>query len=149
LRYAYEVRDDADYFAGIGDAKVGSDMLDLAAHIIDRKMSSFDPKTFKDRYQSAVLELIKAKSGHGPAPKHDAPPPSNVINLMDALRRSVAGDKDGAKDSASGGPKRAKTSRTAAKSAATAPTRRSGGAAKKGARKGVKKSAGGRLKKAS
>jgi DNA end-binding protein Ku len=99
LRYAYEVREDEEYFEDIGDVKIAPDMLELAAHIIDKKLTSFDPKKFEDRYQNALLEVIKAKGGHKAAPlPKSAPPPSNVISLMDALKKSVASEKAGDKD---------------------------------------------------
>jgi DNA end-binding protein Ku len=94
LRYAYEVRADEEYFEDIGEVKVAPDMLDLAAHIIDKKLTEFDPTKFEDRYQNALLEVIKAKGGHKAAPlPKAAPPPSNVISLMDALKKSVASEK--------------------------------------------------------
>ena len=140
LRYAYEVRDDRDYFDDIGDVKVAGEMLDLAQHIIDKKLTSFDAARFEDRYQNALVDLIKAKTGHRPAPKLEAPKPSNVINLMDALRRSIAAEKAEAAE-----PKR-KPQRAAAKSAATAATRKQRAPAKG---KAAAKSAGKRMKKAS
>ena len=93
LRYAYEVRDDKDYFEDIAERDVSGEMLDLATHIIGRKMAHFDPKRFEDRYQNALLELIEAKRTHQPV-KSSAPAskPSNVVSLMDALRRSIAND---------------------------------------------------------
>lgn len=91
LRYAYEVRDDADYFGDIEDAPVADEMLDLATHIISKKMAHFDPKRFEDRYQDALLELIKAKQHHQPvAAAKPAQKSGNVVSLMDALRRSIA-----------------------------------------------------------
>ena len=97
LHYAYEVRDDADYFEDIGDVAVPEEMLDLASHIIGRKMAHFDPKRFEDRYQDALLELIKAKQAHQPIrTATPAAKPSNVVSLMDALRRSIAGEQDNA-----------------------------------------------------
>lgn len=101
LRYAYEVRDDADYFGDIGDAEVPAEMLDLASHIIGRKMAHFDPKRFDDRYQNALLELIQAKQHHRPVRSSAAAPkPSNVVSLMEALKRSIAADQDNAKEPA-------------------------------------------------
>jgi DNA end-binding protein Ku len=99
LRYAYEVRADEEYFEDIGEVKVAPDMLDLAAHIIDKKLTAFDPTKFEDRYQNALLEVIKAKGGQKavPLPK-SAPPPSNVISLMDALKKSVASEKTADKE---------------------------------------------------
>jgi DNA end-binding protein Ku len=122
LHYAYEVRDDADYFDDIGDVAVPEEMLDLASHIIGRKMAHFDPKRFEDRYQDALLELIKAKQAHQPV-KAAAPVsrPSNVVSLMDALRRSIAGEQDNsARESAADdapAPKKAATPKIRAKSA--------------------------------
>ena len=68
-------------------------MLDLAAHIIDTKRGKFDPSKFEDRYQDALVDLIRAKRAGKPIPAAPQPKtPSNVINLMDALRRSVDGE---------------------------------------------------------
>lgn len=98
LRYAYEVRDDADYFGDIEDAPVADEMLDLATHIISKKMAHFDPKRFEDRYQDALLELIKAKQHHQPiTAAKPAQKGGNVVSLMDALRRSIAADPASAK----------------------------------------------------
>lgn len=98
LRYAYEVRKDSDYFDDIGDVEVPGEMLDLASHIIGRKMAQFDPTRFEDRYQNAVLELIKAKQQHLPVTSAaPSPKPGNVVSLMDALRRSIAADQDNVK----------------------------------------------------
>ena len=133
LRYAYEVRDDEEIFADIADVNVGGEMLDLATHIIDKKLASFDPSRFEDRYQNALLDLIKAKTGEQPAPRLEAAKqPSNVINLMDALRKSIgaeggtgavaSGKAAPAKNAADAPPKGAKR---AAKRAATGSTVRS------------------------
>jgi DNA end-binding protein Ku len=119
LRYAYEVRDDEDYFDDISDVKVPGEMLELAEHIIDKKLASFDPARFEDRYQNALIELIKAKTGHRPAPKLEAPSkPSNVINLMDALRKSIAAEKQPDKP-------QTRPARAAAKSASSGATKKS------------------------
>lgn len=94
IRYAYEVRDDEEYFETIKEVEVPEEMLDLATHIIGRKMAHFDPKAFEDRYQNALLEIIDAKRNHREAkPAAAAAKPSNVVSLMDALRRSIASDK--------------------------------------------------------
>jgi DNA end-binding protein Ku len=98
LRYRSEVRDESNYFDDIPDVKVPPDMLDLAVHILRSKKAHFDPDKFEDRYESALTALIKAKQAGKPAPKAEEPKPSNVINLMDALRRSVKAGKDGAKN---------------------------------------------------
>ena len=100
LHYKYEVRDEKPYFKSIPDLKLSKDVLDLAAHIIETKRGKFDPAKFEDRYQDALVGLVRAKRAGKPlpaAPQQKAP--SNVINLMDALRRSVAA-KSGRKPAA-------------------------------------------------
>ena len=97
LHYAYEVRDDKAYFDDIPEVEISKEMLDLALHIIDLKTAKFDPSKFKDQYQEAVVDLIRAKRAGRPAPEPRAAAPSNVVNLMDALRRSLGGEgKEGA-----------------------------------------------------
>lgn len=95
LRYDYEVRDEKDYFKEVRSPKVPKEMVELAAHILDTKAGHFDTRKFKDQYETALKALVRRKAkGHtieAPPP----PEPSNVINLMDALRQSVQGDKKG------------------------------------------------------
>jgi DNA end-binding protein Ku len=93
LRYRNEVRDEHEYFDDIPNVKVPKDMLELAKHILETKRMRFDPSKFEDRYESALKRLIAAKRAGKKPPAAPAPAPSNVINLMDALRRSVAGDR--------------------------------------------------------
>jgi DNA end-binding protein Ku len=112
LRYNSEVRDEKDYFSDIPNTKVPADMLDLAVHILDGKKTHFDPDKFEDRYEDALTALIKAKEAGKPVPKVAEPKPSNVINLMDALKRSVKAE-GGAKGSH---PRRAPARRTSAAS---------------------------------
>ena len=122
LRYAYEVRADEDYFEDIGEPEVSEEMLDLATHIIGRKMSHFDPKRFEDRYQDALLELIKAKQAHRPATVSTAAPrPSNVVSLMDALRRSIADQGGGKGVTAAENDDKPAAGRKGAKAAEAAP----------------------------
>jgi DNA end-binding protein Ku len=129
LRYAYEVRSEDEVFDDIGDVKIEPEMLKLAAHIIDTKLSDFDPKQFEDRYQNALLEIIRAKAGHKPIKRApEAPPPSNVVSLMDALRKSVAAESGGTKPAARRNPSPAR-----GKSATTG--RKGSGRAKTGARR--------------
>ena len=92
LRYPYEVRDDADYFDDVPAAHVTKDMLELARHIVKTKTGHFKPKKFEDHYEDALRELLKKKQKGEEItpPKEHAP--AKVINLMDALRRSVEGD---------------------------------------------------------
>ncbi|MGH6789266.1 MAG: Ku protein [Pseudolabrys sp.] len=93
LRYKNEVRDENDYFDEIPDIKVPADMVKLATHILETKKGKFQPEKFEDRYETALLDLIKAKKAGKPAPTPSEPRPSNVINLMDALRRSAKADR--------------------------------------------------------
>ena len=102
LRYPYEVRDSKDYFYDIPDVKIAPDMLTLAEHILKSKETTFDPSKFVDRYEQAVIQLLEKKQEGVPAPKAAAfVAPTNVVSLMDALRRSIAED-----ESAGGAPKK-------------------------------------------
>jgi DNA end-binding protein Ku len=93
LRYPYEVRDSKDYFYDIPDVKVAPDLLTLADHILKSKEATFDPSQFVDRYEQAMLQLLeKKKQGIPAAQTHAFVAPTNVVNLMDALRRSIAED---------------------------------------------------------
>jgi len=94
LRYPYEIRDTKEYFDEIADIKVAPDMLKIAEHILKTKTEDFDPSKFVDHYEEAVVEMLKKKQAGMTVPKGKASEqPRNVINLMDALRRSVASDK--------------------------------------------------------
>src|SRR6516165_7767776 len=93
LRYPYEVRDAAEYFDDIQDVKVTKDMLDLAKHIVEQKSGHFEPQKFEDHYETALAELLANKQKGLPIAAVKKPAPGNVINLMDALRQSVASDK--------------------------------------------------------
>lgn len=89
LRYPYEVRNEKDYFADIPDVATPKDMVDLAVHIVRSKAGHFKPEQFEDRYETALKDLIKRKAAGEKieAPKEAEEP--KVINLMDALRRSL------------------------------------------------------------
>ena len=89
LRYPYEVRKEDDYFDEIPDEKIPKDMLDLATHIVQSKASHFDPAKFEDRYEDALRELLRKKQTGQKIETPKEPAPAKVINLMDALRRSV------------------------------------------------------------
>src|SRR6266581_3721574 len=94
LRYPYEVRSEKDYFDEVQDVKVTKDMLDLAKHIVEQKSASFEPDKFEDHYESALIDLINKKRSGVRLPAKAAPKSSgNVINLMDALKRSLASEK--------------------------------------------------------
>lgn len=124
LRYKDEVRDAKGYFSEIEDVKLQKDMLELAEHILKTKRSHFDPSKYSDRYEDALKALIQAKQAGKPLPA--APErPSNVINLMDALRRSVRAERGS-------GASSEKSSRRNGKTGAQRPSHTAG---KRGAQK--------------
>jgi DNA end-binding protein Ku len=97
LRYPYEVRDEKEYFDGIQDVKITKDMLDLAKHIVEQKSGTFEPEKFEDHYESALVDLINKKRSGVRVPAKAAPKTGgNVINLMDALKRSLASERESA-----------------------------------------------------
>ena len=95
MRYQEELRDPAEYFKDIKKIAVNEDSLELAETLIKKKAAKFDPSKFKDGYEAAVKELVEAKIRHAPVPKDEveAPKRGNVVNLMDALRKSVGADE--------------------------------------------------------
>ncbi|MCK1285535.1 Ku protein [Bradyrhizobium sp. 44] len=95
LRYPYEVRGEKDYFDDIQDVKLTKDMLDLAKHIVEKKSGAFEPELFEDHYETALIDLINKKRSGAPIAAKAAPKTGgNVINLMDALKKSIANEKD-------------------------------------------------------
>ena len=89
LRYPYEVRDEKPYFEDIPEPTLSEEMLDLAAHIVKTKSGHFDPSQFEDRYENALIDLLKKKqAGETIQPAREIAPP-RVVNLMEALRASV------------------------------------------------------------
>ena len=134
LRYPYEVRDEQEYFDGIEDEKIPKDMLDLAVHIVESKTGHFKPAQFKDEYEDALKDLLRKKQKGEKIERPKEREPSNVIDLMDALRQSA---KTGGGKATSGGSRRA-------------PPRSSARAAKPPAKKAARSSArSARHKKAS
>ena len=115
LRYPYEVRGHEAYFEDIPDVDIPEEMRDLAAHIVERKAAKFDPSKFEDRYENAIVELLKSKETGQPVHIPEAPRPSNVVNLMDALRRSIAAEKGSAPEPGAKPKGRTKTSAEPAK----------------------------------
>jgi DNA end-binding protein Ku len=89
LRYPYEVRKPDEYFGDIEDEKVPKDMLELATHIVETKLGKFEPETFEDEYEDALKELLRKKQRGEKIEQPKERAPSNVINLMDALRNSL------------------------------------------------------------
>jgi DNA end-binding protein Ku len=93
LRYPYEVRDEQSYFEDIPELKLPKEMLDLATHIVRTKAGHFNPAQFEDRYEKALLNLLKKKeAGEKIEPAKEGPTPQ-VVNLMDALRASIDAEK--------------------------------------------------------
>lgn len=109
LRYAKTVRKPEEVMGSVPKMKIDPDLIDLATHIIEKKEAKFDPSGFEDRYENALLELIAAKQKGKPAPKAPKPSrPTNVVNLFDALKKSLAaGDEKPAAEKKPAAPKRA------------------------------------------
>ena len=93
LRYPYEVRDASEYFDDIQDVKITKDMLDLARHIVEQKSGHFEPERFEDHYEAALAELLAKKQKGQPIAAAKKAAPSNVVNLMDALRASLKSEE--------------------------------------------------------
>ena len=95
MRYANEIRSAGQYFSDLPDEKLDPEMVSLASELIGRKASTFKPEQFKNHYAIALQDLVKEKAkGHKiVASKEDRPSGVNVVDLMDALKRSVGGDK--------------------------------------------------------
>src|ERR1700733_301570 len=99
LRYQNELRDQKDYFRDIKETLINEDSLELAESLISRRSGKFDLSKFEDGYEIAVKELVDAKVNHLPVPKDEVPKasPGKVINLMDALRKSIGASTSPAK----------------------------------------------------
>ncbi|HJZ42195.1 MAG TPA: Ku protein [Hyphomicrobiaceae bacterium] len=102
LHFANEVHAPANYFDEIPDVAIPKEMLELAKHIIEKMAGEFRPEQFQDRYENAVIELIRSKQKGMPVKPQPTHRQANVINLMDALRRSVEGAKGGAEERTAG-----------------------------------------------
>ncbi|MBB4264172.1 DNA end-binding protein Ku [Bradyrhizobium sp. CIR3A] len=89
LRYPYEVRPADEYFDDSQDVKVTKDMLDLAKHIVNQKAGHFEPDKFEDQYETALIDLINQKRAGKPITAKARPRGENVVDLMDALRKSI------------------------------------------------------------
>ena len=100
LRNPNEVRGTAEYFDNIPKGNPDAEMLDLAQKLIEQKVTHFDPRAYEDRYEAALMAMIKEKlKGHKPIIAA-APERGNVINLMDALKASLGEAKPAAKSKA-------------------------------------------------
>ncbi|ODT31568.1 MAG: Ku protein [Kaistia sp. SCN 65-12] len=123
LRYDNTVRQPDTVFDDIKAVRTDREMLELAEHIIEKKAATFDPSTFDDKYEEALLELIRAKKAGKKAPKaRAAQKPSNVVNLFDALKKSLAADNDAAEKTTG---KASKASRKKASGPKSVPKRKS------------------------
>lgn len=117
LRYDKTVRQPDEVFDGLRKGKLDAELVELASHIIDKKQAQFDPSGFEDRYEEALLALIEAKrKGRKPPLARPAERPANVVNLFDALKKSLgedAGASTGArrKTAAEGGSTPRKTAK--------------------------------------
>jgi len=93
LRYAYEVREAGAYFEDVPELKLPAEMKELAGHIVDSMATHFEPATFEDHYETALVELLRAKqAGRMVEPQKEEAQPQRVINLMDALRASIGAE---------------------------------------------------------
>ena len=108
LHYEDEVNRAAAYFRSISDAKGPEELVDLASMLIERRSAPFEPGHFHDRYEEALRALIDTKIGKRaatPAPLEEAPRPTNVVDLMAALKRSLeVAPKPAANDAAAPAP---------------------------------------------
>src|SRR5205823_11639646 len=109
-----EIRSDEAVFEEIPELKLPDQMVGLAEDIIDKMSGEFEPDKFEDRYENAMIELIRSKQAGLPAPTEKAPArPANVVNLMDALKRSI--EEGGSKRKPAKASKRAPTGAVPAK----------------------------------
>ncbi len=102
IRYQAELRNAADYFREIKETAISEDALEMAEALIARKTSKFDLGKFEDGYETAVRELVEAKIKHQPVPVDEAPKPQlgKIVNLMDALRKSIGSEAPSARPGA-------------------------------------------------
>lgn len=93
LRSFDEIKADKEFFRDIPDHKPDKQMLDIAQRIVAQLSAKFEPKDFNDRYEDALRDVIKRKQKGQPVDVEEAPKDTKVIDLMDALKRSLSGDK--------------------------------------------------------
>ena len=130
LRHANEVKSADKFFEDVPEMKVDKEALELAIELIERKSGAFEPEQFKDEYNDAVWELINAKLEHrAPAIVTGDPGTAKIINIMDALKKSVKQQGKAAPPSKGQPPKKAAAassrSGSAKKATRTAPKRKS------------------------
>jgi DNA end-binding protein Ku len=125
LNYDYEVRSAPEAFSGIPAKAITGEMLDLAVHIIKTKQGAFDPRGLHDRYEDALIELVKLKLAGKAIPKRAPPRNEATVNLMQALRDSAAAGAPSRPNGKTAGRK--KTGRRATTEAKPTPPRRRAG----------------------
>lgn len=128
LRSKREVRDAEEIFDRIPDAKVNAQMVDIASRIIEQQEGPFDPSQFNDRYEDALRALIREKEKGRTVKAPEQPKEAEVIDLMEALKRSLGqggGERRKTPARAKAAPKKAAPKKPAAKSPARkAPARK-------------------------
>ena len=105
LRYSSELRSEGDYFRDLKSVEISEESLELAESLIAKKSTKLDLSKFEDGYEVAVKQLVEAKVNKMPVPRDEgAEPKGKVINLMDALRKSLGGEESGSGKQASKKP---------------------------------------------
>jgi DNA end-binding protein Ku len=119
LRYAEELRKAKDYFGAIREQTIDKKQLELANQLIKSQSAPFDLEHFKDDYEAALRELIDAKRKEKPLPASEEKPKAKVVNLMDALRRSVdeSKSKPASSRASNNGPRLVKTGKRSRRAA--------------------------------
>lgn len=98
LRFAHEVRPESEYFSGIPEMKLPAEMMKLAQHIVETKSADFDHAMLEDHYRNALVRILRKKQSKRPAlPPTVSQSRENIIDLMDALKRSIADARPAAK----------------------------------------------------
>ena len=97
LRYGDELRDEADYFGDIGKARPDAELMKLVTRLIDERRQDWTPKMAADPVQENLLDIIAAKKKGRKRPVRAKPaaeaPAGNVINIMDALKKSLGSER--------------------------------------------------------
>jgi DNA end-binding protein Ku len=116
LHYADEIQKADKFFEDVPARKPDSELISLASELIEKKTKKFDPAEFHDKYTDALKELIEAKQEkRAPKQIEEAELPSNVINLMDALKRSVGKKGESKEEKPKRGKRAAKSARRSVK----------------------------------
>ena len=107
IRYSDELRDASRYFAGLDKVKYDPDLLELAAQLVSRQAKPFKPEQFKDSYAVELRALLqkKAKGQKIEVPQITAPPQGNVVNIMEALKKSLKAEAAASQRTAKATPK--------------------------------------------